>query len=80
MLHTQAKIARFKLEIVELAARRKRRELKEIAIIEELKQLKNAARMLKESLKGVVKVLKEILLLRIARTNFLDLELLANLG
>ena len=80
MLRAQAKTARLKLEIAELAARRKRRELKEIAAIEELKQLEDNARMLKESLKGVIKVLKKILLLRIARINSLDLELLANLG
>ena len=80
MLRAQAKTARLKLEIAELAARRKRRKLKKISIIEELKQLEDTARILKESLEGIIRVLKEILLLRIARINSLDLKLLANLG
>ena len=79
-MRAQAKIARLKLKIAELAARRKRRKLKKVATIEKLKQLEDTASLLKESLKSVVEVLKEILLLRIAKINSLDLELLANLG
>ena len=73
MLRAQAKTARLKLKIAKLNAKEKKRKLKEIAAIEELEQLEDAAGMLKEllSLEPVT---------RIANLNFLDLELLANLG
>ena len=52
----------------------------EIATTKELEQLENAARILKENLENIVGMLKEVSLSRTANLNFLDLELLANLG
>ena len=61
------------MSLLEGKKKRQQQKLKEIAAIEKLKRLKDK-----------VKILKKLLLLkfiaRIANLNFLDLELLANLG
>ena len=73
LLKAEANAARLYLKLEELKEKRFSYKRKEIATIKKLKQLENTAGMLK----------KLLLLEPIARTtnsNFLDLDLLANLG
>jgi len=69
----KAKLAAAELSLLESKAKRQGQELKEITAIEELERLEDAARMLKE-----LSLLEPVT--RTANLNFLDLELLANLG
>ena len=69
----KAKLAAAKLSLLESKARKQKQELKEITTIKELERLKDAARMLKE-----LPLLEPVT--RTANFNFLDLELLTNLG
>ena len=73
LLKAKANTARLYLKLEELKKKRFICKREEIATIEELKQLEDTAKMLKELL-----LLKPIA--RIANLNFLNLDLLANLG
>ena len=73
LLKAKANTARLYLKLEELKEKRFSCKREEIAAIEELKQLEDAIEMLKKLL-----LLEPIA--RIANLNFLDLDLLANLG
>jgi hypothetical protein len=73
LLRARAKASRLKLKIAKLKAKKKKRELEEIATTKELKRLENAARMPRNP-----PLLEPAT--RTANSNFLELELLADLG
>ena len=73
LLKAKANTARLYFKLEELKEKRFSCKREEIAAIEELKRLEDAAEILKELL-----LLEPIA--RIANLNFLDLELIANLG
>ena len=73
LLKAEANAARLYLKLEELKEKRFSYKQEEIAAIEELERLKDATRILKK-----LSLLE--LVTRIANLNFLDLELLTNLG
>jgi hypothetical protein len=70
----KAKLAAVELSLLESKAKRRRQELKEITAIEELEQLENKARLLKDSL-SLLEPIK-----RIANSIILDSRPFTNLG
>jgi hypothetical protein len=73
LLRAQAKASCLKLKIAKLKAKKKKRELEEIITTKELERLENAARMPRN-----FPLLEPVT--RTANSNFLELELLTNLG
>jgi hypothetical protein len=70
----KAKLAAAELSLLESEAKRRRRELKEITAIEELEQLEDKARLLKDPL-PLLEPIK-----RTANPSVLDSRLFTNLG